>query len=127
MCYSKIHQVDNPGGGDPRTCDLQALWRKGNPDKDHTTTRALVYNSAWLAISLDISIAYVVNLVHLLCQHWYPSFKRLIAAHVVSIHYLLGKVRALQWHINEAYSSSSFFCPPSRCITSQQVKKDQVS
>ena len=46
------------------TCDLQALWRKGNPDQDHTTTRALVYNSAWLAIVLNLSDTYVVNLIH---------------------------------------------------------------
>lgn len=55
--------------GDPWTCDLQALWRKGNPDKDHTTTRALVYNSAWLDNLLHLSSTYVVNLIHKLCQH----------------------------------------------------------
>jgi hypothetical protein len=55
--------------GDPWTNDLQAMWRKGNRDKDHTTTRALVYNSAWLAIVLNLSDTYVVNLIHKLCQH----------------------------------------------------------
>lgn len=55
--------------GDPWTNDLQAVWRKGNPDKDHTTTRALVYNSAWLVIVLNLSSTYVKNLIHLLCQH----------------------------------------------------------
>ena len=55
--------------GDPWTNDLQAMWRKGNRDKDHTTTRALVYNSAWLAMSLNFSSTYVVNLIHQLCQH----------------------------------------------------------
>jgi hypothetical protein len=41
--------------GDPWTSDLQAVWRKGNPDKDSTTTRALIYNSTWLANLLNLS------------------------------------------------------------------------
>lgn len=60
-----------PGITERRPSDLRSptVWRKGNPDKDHTTTRALAYNSAWLATSFNIPSTYDENLIHLSCQH----------------------------------------------------------
>ena len=60
-----------PGITGRRPADLRSatVWRKGNLDKDHTTTRALVYNSAWLVTLLNLLSTYDKNLIRLLCQH----------------------------------------------------------